>query len=94
MHHECIVYALMRNVAVLTLDVGVFLVNLRGHGETSLLFVDGLADEDARIFWSEIEQQRAAVLHHRDKLFVADPCGVEENVIAEVADLIYDLRAL
>ena len=94
MHHECVVHALMRNVAVLTLDVGVFLVNLRGHGETSLLFVDGLADEDARIFWSEIEQQRAAVLHHRDKLFVADPCGVEENVIAEVADLIYDLARI
>ena len=94
MHHECVVHALMRYVAILTLDVRVFLVDLRGHGETSLLFVNGLADEDARIFRSEVEQQRAAVLHHRDELFVADPCGVEEDVIAEVADLIYDLASI
>ena len=87
MHHECVVHALMRYVSILTLDVGVFLVDLGGHGETSLLFVDGLADEDARIFRSEVEQQRAAVLHHRDELFVAVPSGVEEDVISEVTDL-------
>ena len=94
MHHECVVHALMRYVAILPLDVGVFLVDLGGHGETSLLFVDGLADEDARIFRSEVEQQRAAVLHHRDELFVADPSGVEEDVIAEMTDLIYDLTGI
>ena len=93
-HHECIVHSLMRYIAVLAFNVGVFLVNLGGHGEAGLLLVDRLGDEDAGIFRSQVQKQGRAVLHHGDELFIAYPCGVEENVVAEVADFIHYLAGI
>ena len=54
----------------------------------------GLRDEDARIFRSEIEKQRRAVLHHRDELFVAHPGRVKEDVVAEVTNAVDDLASV
>ncbi len=90
-HHERVVHALVGHVAVLAADVGVFLVNLGGHGETGLLLVHRLGDEDARIIGTQVQEQRAGVIHHGDKFFVAHPGGVEENIIAQVADAFHDL---
>ena len=50
MHHESIVDALMWDVAVLSLDVGILLMDHGRHGETGLLLMDRLADENAGVF--------------------------------------------
>ncbi len=47
-----------------------------------------LGDEDARVVLVEIEQQRRAVLHHRDELLVADPRRVEQDVVTQLADAV------
>ena len=93
-HHEGVVEALMRAVAALALDVAVLLVDLRGLRETGLLLMHGLRHEDARIFRSEIEKQRRAVLHHRDELFIAHPGRVKEDVVAEVTNAVDDLTSV
>ena len=74
--------------------MGVLFVNLGGHGEAGLLFMNRLGNENAGIFRSEIQKQRAAVLHHGDELFIADPCGVEEDVVAQMADAVNDLAGI
>ena len=86
--HERVVQPAMVAVARLALDVAVLLVDLRGLGETGLLFVHRLGDEDARVVFVEVEQHRRAVLHHRDELLVADPRRVEQDVVAQLADTV------
>ena len=54
MHHECVVHPFMRYITILSFNVGVFLVYLGSHGETCLLFVDGLSNENPRIFRSKL----------------------------------------
>ena len=93
-HHEGVVEALVGAVALLALDVKVLLVDLGGLREAGLLLVDGLRHEDAGILGTEVEQERRAVLHHRDELFVADPGGVEEDVVAQVADAVDHLTGV
>ena len=93
-HHECVVDSLVRNITILSFNMGVLLVNLGSHGEAGLLFMNGLGNKDAGVFRSEIKKKRAAVFHHRNELFIADPSGIEENVIAEVTDLINDLAGI
>jgi len=51
----------------------------------------GLRDKDPRILGPEFKQERRAVLHHRNELFVPHPRGVKEDVVAEVPDPINDL---
>ena len=44
--------------------------------------------ENARVFRSEvIDKQRAAVSHHRNELFITNPCRVEQDVVAQMANL-------
>lgn len=94
MHHEGIVHALVRDVAVLSADVRVFLVDHRCHGEAGLLLVDGLCDEDAGIIRTKVEEEGACIIHHGDECFVANPCRVEENVVAQMADAFDDLSCI
>lgn len=94
MHHEGIVHALVRDVTVLSTDVRVFLVDHRCHGEASLLLVDGLRDEDAGIVRTKVEEEGTCIIHHGDECFVADPRGVEENVVAQVTDAFDDLSCI
>ena len=84
----------MGAVTLLALDVKVLLVDLGGLREAGLLLVDGLRHEDAGILGTEVEQERRAVLHHRDELFVADPGGVEEDVVAQAADAVDHLTGV
>ena len=91
MHHERVVQAFMRAVTILTFDMAVFFVDLRGLREAGLLFVDRLGYEDTRIIRTEFQEHRTAVAHHRNELFVTYPSGVKENVVAEVTDLFNDL---
>ena len=76
----------MRHIAILTLDVAVFLVNLRSLRETGLLLMNRLGHKDAGIVRSQFQKQGRAVFHHRDELFIAHPGGVKENVVTEVTD--------
>ena len=94
MHHVGVVHPFVGNVALLSPDVGVFFVYLGGHGETGLLFVHRLGDEDARVVGTQFQQQGRGVFHHGDELFVAHPGGVEENVVAEVSDAVDDLAGV
>ena len=61
MHHESIVDALMWDVAVLSFDVGILLMDHGRHGETGLLLMDRLADENAGVFRTKVEKKRTAV---------------------------------
>lgn len=94
MHHEGVVEALVGAVALLALDVKVLLVNLRSLGEAGLLLVHGLRHEDARILWTEVKEERRAVLHHRDELLVADPGRVKEDVVAQASDAVDHLAGV
>lgn len=93
-HHVGIVEMLVVAVPLLSLDVAVLLVDLGRHGETRLLLVHGLGDDDARIVRTELEKEGAAVLHHGDELLVPHPGGVEENVVAEMADAVHHLTGV
>ena len=93
-HHVGVVHPFVGNVALLSPDVGVFFVYLGGHGETGLLFVHRLGDEDARVVGAQFQQQGRGVFHHGDELLVAHPGGVEENVVAEVSDAVDDLAGV
>ena len=93
-HHERVIEALMRNVAFLALDVAILFVNLRGLRETGLLLVNRLRHEDTGIFGPELEQERRAVLHHRDELLVAHPSRVKKNVVAKPPDRVDHLAGV
>ena len=54
----------------------------------------GLGDKNTRIVGGQLQQQRRAVGHHWDKLLIAHPRRVEQDVIAEVADLIHHLAGV
>ena len=93
-HHEGVIQPFMVDVARLSLDVAVFLVDLRGLGEAGLLLVDRLGDQDPRIVLVQLQQQRRALFHHRNKLLVADPGGVEQDVVAQVTYLVDHLAGV
>ncbi len=54
----------------------------------------GLGDKNTRIVRGQLQQQRRAVGHHRDKLLIAHPRRVEQDVIAEVAYFIHHLAGV
>ena len=56
--------------------------------------LDGLRDEDAGIIRAKVEEEGTCIIHHGDECFVADPCGVEENIVAQVADAFDDLSCI
>jgi hypothetical protein len=45
-------------------------------------------------FSMQVQQQRRAVLHHRDELFIAHPRRVKQDVVAQFADAIDDLSGV
>ncbi len=77
MQHKGVIEPLVRAKTRLSADMVIFLVDLRGLREPGLLFVHRLRDENPRIVFIEIQQQRRAVGHHRNKLLVTDPCRIK-----------------
>ena len=53
-----------------------------------------LGNKNARIVFIQIQQQRRAVGHHRNKLFIADPRGIKQNVVAQAANFIHHLTGV
>ena len=88
MHHVCIVEAIGIAVTSLVLDVVVLLVDLRRLREARHTLVDRLGHDNAGVVLFEVKKHRRGLLHDRDPLLVANPCGVEQNVVAKVTDLI------
>ena len=84
----------MRDIALLTFDVAVFLVNLRGLGEAGLLFMHGLGNQNPRVVFVQLQQQRRAVGHHWNKLLVTHPGRVKQDVITQVPNLIHHLAGV
>ncbi|MND93218.1 hypothetical protein D3C80_853990 [compost metagenome] len=93
-HHKSVVQPFVRNVTLLTFNVAVFLVDLRGLRESGLLFMHGLRHQNTRIVFIQIQQQRGTIRHHWDKLFIADPCGIKQNVVAEMTNFIDHLAGV
>ncbi len=48
-------------------------MDLRGLGETGLLFMNGLRHREYPDRFVQFQQQRRTIGHHRNKLFIADP---------------------
>ncbi len=92
--HKGVIQPLVRAEARLAAQVVIFFVDLRGLREARLLFMHRLGDKDPRIVLIQIEQQRRAVSHHRDKLLVTDPRRIKQDVVAQVADLIDHLAGV
>ena len=93
-HHKGIIQPLMRNIALLSFDVAVFLMDLRGLREAGLLLMHGLGDQDPRIVFVQLQQQRRAVGHHRNKLLITHPGRVKQDVITQVSNLINHLTGV
>ncbi len=93
-HHKGVVEALMRDIARLAFYMAVLLMDLRGLREARLLLMHRLGNQNARIVFVQLQQQRRAVGHHRDKLLVTHPGGVKQNVIAQVTNLIHHLTGV
>lgn len=62
--------------------------------KTSLLFMYGLRNQNTRIVLIKIQQQRRTVSHHRDKLLIANPCGVKQNVVTQMTNFIHHLTGV
>ena len=64
-------------------QVTILLVKLARHGESGKLLVDGLRHKDAGIVFCQGEGEDGRILKEREEIFVAGPCAVEEDVVAE-----------
>ena len=53
-----------------------------------------LGDENTRIVFIQLQQQRRAVGHHRDKLLIADPGRVKQNVVTKMTDFVDHLTGI
>lgn len=58
------------------------------------MLVDGLGYDDSRIIRPKIQKQRTAVTEHRDELLIPYPGGIEEYVVAEMADFVDNLTGI
>ena len=94
MQHERIVQPLVRAEARLTANMVILFMDLRRLREPGLLLVDRLGHENSRIVLVQFQQKRRRFRHHRDKLLVADPGGVKEDVVAKVTDLVDHLTGV
>jgi len=94
MKHKGVIQTLVRAETRLAAQVVIFFVDLRSLREARLLFMHRLGDENPRIVFIQIEQQRRAVCHHRDKLLVTNPSRIKQDVVAQVADLIDHLAGV
>ena len=79
----------MLDIALLTSDMLVALVDLRGLREPCSLLVDRLGGEEPGHFRAQVLQAHwAVVFEQRMKGVVADPRLVPKYVVAEMADLL------
>ena len=82
----------MLDIAQLTSDMLIALVDLRGLRETSALLVDRLGGEQPCHFRAQVlEAHRAVVVEQWMKGVVADPRLIPQHVIAKMADLLEHL---
>ena len=94
MQHKGVVQPLVRAETRLTTNVVILFMDLRGLRESGLLFVHRLGHENPRIVLVQLQQQRGCFRHHRNKLLVAHPGGVKEDVVAQMADLVDHLTGV
>ena len=78
----------MAAMTLLAFDVIVFFVDLRGLRESGLLLMYRLRNDNARVIFVQLQQQRRAFFHHRDELLVTDPRGIKQDVITQMTDFI------
>ena len=91
-HQKRFVEALVLDIALLSAQVLVALVDLRGLRESGALLVHRLGGEKARHLRAQLfDAHRAVVLVQRMEGVVADPGLVPEDVVAQVPDLLHDL---
>ena len=69
-------------------------MNLRRLGKAGLLLVNRLGHHDARVVAVQVQEQRRAVPQHGDKLLVADPGRIEQDIVAEMAYLVDDVAGV
>ena len=92
MHQERLVEALVFDVAFLTADVLVALVDLRRLREPRALLVHRLRGEQPRHLRLEPgDAHRAVVLEQRMERVVADPGFIPQHVVAQMPDLLEHL---
>lgn len=84
MEHKGIIQPLMRAKTRLPANMVIFFMDLRRLRESRLLFMHRLGNKDPRIVFVKFQQQRRAIRHHRDKLFITDPCRIKQNVITQM----------
>ena len=53
-----------------------------------------LGHQNTRIVLVQLQQQRRAVSHHWNKLLVAHPCRVKQDVITQVANVVHHLTGV
>ncbi|MNC02160.1 hypothetical protein D3C75_495300 [compost metagenome] len=94
MQHKRVVETLMRAETRLAAKMVILFMDLRGLGESGLLLMHRLGDKDPRIVFIKFQQQRRAVCHHWDKLLVTHPCGVKQDVVAQLANLVDHLAGV
>ncbi len=68
--------------------MAIFFMDLRGLGETGLLFVNGLRHQNTRIVFVQFQQQqrRTIAITSEPKLFIADG-RVKRDVVAQMTNL-------
>ena len=94
MQHKRVVQPLVRTEARLTANVVILFMDLRRLREAGLLFVHRLGHENPRIVLVQFQQERGRFRHHRNKLLVAHPGGVKEDVVAQMTDLVDHLAGV
>ena len=92
--HKGVIEPLMRAKTFLSAQVIIFFMDLRRLRKTGLLFVHRLSDKNTGVVRRQVQQQRRTVGHHRDKLLVADPGRVKQDVVAQAADFIDHLAGV
>ena len=72
-----VVKTLVAKIPFLSLNMGIFFMDIGGLGKSRLLLMYGLGYENSRIIGSQFQKQRRAVPHHGDKLFIPHPRGIK-----------------
>ena len=94
MQHKGVIQPLMRAKTRLPSQMVILFMDLRSLRKTGLLFMHRLSNKNARVIRRQVQQQRRTVGHHRNKLLVADPGRVKQDVIAQAADFIDHLAGV
>ena len=84
----------MGYISILSFDMRILLMDLRCLRKSRHLLMHRLGYEYPRIFRPQFQQKRTAVLHHGNKLLIADPCRIKKDVIAEMSNPIYNLTSI